>query len=345
MNVLGLNSKLDIHEKLGDLRQIASIECMEVMEASGIKNQIIQVRNGIGLRFEINVSRGFDIGLCELHGIPISWVSSTGRVAPFFYEKEGNEWNRGFEGGLLTTCGLQQAGKPSVDEEQSFGQHGRVSWIPATVLQTEVKWENDTYIMICKGKVVESKAGGEKLVLERSIITYVDKNRIEVSDRVVNEQFHDQPHMILYHWNFGYPLIDENTVISELKSDKQLINGNDSHYLETMGMPKVSQDAKPSLILHENIYTHDDNIRINMKNNIRLLNELKTLEVEISYDKNQCPYLSHWRNSKKGMNVMSFEPGNVSTKGRKFHRENGSLPTLSFGEERTYDFTIEFKID
>ncbi|MCG8482042.1 MAG: aldose 1-epimerase family protein [Clostridia bacterium] len=343
MDIYGIKSRRELSEKFGDIRQIASIERMQIIDSSGGMNHIIQVRNATGLRFEINISRGFDIGLCEIQGIPVSWVSSTGRVSPFFYDKEAKGWHIGFEGGLLTTCGLQQAGKPSIDESEYYGQHGKISYIPATLLQAEILWRHDECQLVCKGQIIETKACGEKLVLERTITTYLDKNRIDISDRVENHQFVRQPHMILYHLNFGYPLIDSNTHVHELQSEKEVVNGSDEA-LMSMQMPRLSLDGKPSVVLHKKIKSDSKKVEIKMSNEVRFNNNMKKLNVSISYNKEQCPYLSQWRNNRNGINVMAFEPGNVSTKGRKFHREQGDLPMLDFSETKNYDLTIEFAI-
>lgn len=66
---------------------------------------------------------------------PISWISKCGIVSPYFYKKEGSDFLRTFTGGLLTTCGLTQAGTPCIDNgiiiEEKLGLHGRISHIPA----------------------------------------------------------------------------------------------------------------------------------------------------------------------------------------------------------------------
>ena len=49
---------------------------------------------------------------------------------------------------------------------------------------------------------------GENLHLHRRIEAEVGTDEIRISDRVVNHGFSDTPHMLLYHLNVGYPLLD-----------------------------------------------------------------------------------------------------------------------------------------
>ena len=51
----------------------------------------------------------------------------------------------------------------------------------------------------------------ENLVLRRCISTNLGSNRIRIEDIITNEGFDPAPHMLLYHFNLGFPLVSENT--------------------------------------------------------------------------------------------------------------------------------------
>ena len=56
----------------------------------------------------------------------MGWRSTTGDVAPQYYEAEWLRWLRSYSGGLVATCGLMNVGAP--DEESGLlgtGLHGR----------------------------------------------------------------------------------------------------------------------------------------------------------------------------------------------------------------------------
>jgi hypothetical protein len=336
--------KAQLLEQLGDVRQVCGFQRMELLEGKGKGNEIIQVRNGSGLQFQINVSRGFDIGLCEFYGIPISWISHTGPVSPYYYDKEGTEWNRSFEGGLLATCGLTYMGKPGWDLGKPLGQHGRISSTPAELLQTEGRWMEERYELIFRAKIRESKALEENIVSERTIATSLGDNRIFITDRITNESFAPVEHMVMYHYNFGYPVIGSDCRIEIPQSKKRWIIGEGP----IEGSDRYSEpiaDASPTVMLHEELQSDDeDMIHVSIANNVVHNNKHKRLFVKLSYPKASCSYLTQWKYPAKGTYVMGIEPCNSTTEGRSIHRERGTLPFLQPGETKQYSFSLEFQL-
>jgi hypothetical protein len=120
----------------------------------GVKVAI--VRNG-ELDFLVAIDRGMDIVNAEYKGVPLSWISPTGIVAPAFYEPEGLGGLRGFPGGLMTTCGLTYMGTPTFDEGESLGLHGRISYSPANLLHADAYWDGESYRIFLEGEIKESK--------------------------------------------------------------------------------------------------------------------------------------------------------------------------------------------
>jgi hypothetical protein len=131
--VYGVSTMEELRQRIGNVRQIAGYQRVQLQEGKGKGNEVLLVRNGCGLSFQISLSRAFDIGLCELYGIPVSWMSAAGPVSPHFYEKDGREWSRGFEGGLLATGGLTYMGKPNVDE---FRRHQQSCYVRKSCQRT-----------------------------------------------------------------------------------------------------------------------------------------------------------------------------------------------------------------
>ena len=118
---------------VGDISQIAGVKYYELSDGMQKGVSAVDFRTGSGFNFTVLPSRGMDISYAEYKGIPLSYRSWTGDVAPEFFEPEGLGWLRGFYGGLLTTCGLTYVGEPCKDGEEELGLHGRVSYIPAKI--------------------------------------------------------------------------------------------------------------------------------------------------------------------------------------------------------------------
>ena len=94
---------------------------MQLSEGMEAGTEVVQVRTGSGLSYQVLPSRCLDISLATFGDIPISWQSVNGDVNPAFYNPDGLEWLRTATGGLLMTCGFTQAGAPTVDNGVELG--------------------------------------------------------------------------------------------------------------------------------------------------------------------------------------------------------------------------------
>ncbi|GGG61266.1 aldose 1-epimerase family protein [Paenibacillus radicis (ex Gao et al. 2016)] len=192
-------------EQIGGIRRFTGVEGRE----QGL--EFIEIRTGAGLAYTITPTKGLDFSLAEFGGTPISWQAAGGDVHPMYYEPEGTGWLRSASGGLMMTCGLTHVGTPSAYEGKSYGMHGRAHHLPARQVAAEGRWNGDEYEMVIRGIVEETAMFGGHLRLHREIRSWLGENRITVTDIVENAGFEPLPHMLLYHFNFGYPLMTPDT--------------------------------------------------------------------------------------------------------------------------------------
>ena len=212
MELFGRNwTRRELEARVGRIEQIGGLRRFEWSEGAEAGSQQIQVRTAAGLTFYVSPSRALDISLAEFGGVPLSWQSASGDVHPAYYDAEGIEFLRTAVGGLLMTCGLTYVGAPGEDEGQAFGLHGRVHHLPARHVSAGGNWVGDEYEMEISGAVDETRIFGDHLRLRRRIRCLLGQNRIEITDTVSNAGFAPSPHMILYHFNFGFPLLDRET--------------------------------------------------------------------------------------------------------------------------------------
>jgi hypothetical protein len=109
--------------------------------------------------------------------------------------------------------GLSQVGSPGKDSEGVYGLHGRIHHTPGRQISCWSEWEGDEYVMKLRGVMEETSIFGERLRLTRMIMSRLGDNRITIQDTVENAGFHPAPHMMLYHFNFGFPLMAEDTTV------------------------------------------------------------------------------------------------------------------------------------
>jgi len=312
-----------LSDALASQEQLLRIEHIEIASGRGKGNEILQVWNGM-LYFEVNVSRGFDIGACYFKGLPVSWLSPCGHVSPNSYDPTGDAWNKGFEGGLLTTCGLEHAGQV----EENYGLHGRISYIEAEIEEKRITEKE----IILSAILREVKVGGRYYVLRRTITSPLFQNKICIRDIIENKGFSLSPLMLLYHINWGPLFLGSDANFSGLQGSWEFIRGTDTS-TRTKKFPDLAEGT------FEVISCADIE---NTDNQVNLQISTKIIQAEVVYDAQQLPYLTQWRFRGNGANVLSWEPGNVSTRGQRYHKETGSLTYLEPKESKEFSLTFQF---
>ena len=212
--------------------------------------RLLEFRTGTGFEFDVVVDRAFDIGRCEHAGRALAWTSATGFAGPWFYEPEGLGFFRGFGGGLLTTCGLEHALFMAEDtaeqyhyppkQTETFGLHGRVSNRPARLAGYGERWEGDECVLYAEGEVLQAAVFGEQLLLRRRIEARVGESRLLIRDEVVNVGHDRTPHMLLYHVNAGWPVVDEG---SELLVPATVVEPRGDHAVEGYDVIEAPQSG------------------------------------------------------------------------------------------------------
>jgi hypothetical protein len=322
---------------VGNMDQLAGIKLVENADGSERGTRALHVWTGSGLHFQVLADRALDISAASYKDMSLAWISSTGDAHPAYYEPEGLGWLRTFQAGLLVTCGLDQFGSPSVDNGEAFGQHGRISATPARAVSYRTYWNGDEYELEISGEVRQTRVYGENLVLRRRITTRLGSSQIQIDDTVTNEGFSLQPHMILYHFNFGFPLLTEQ---SRLKLDALETVPRDSEaekYLD-----QWQQFLPPTANFQENVYRHKPRLNAEKRAQVQLENPDLKLGMRLSFDPSTLPNLYEWKQMGEGTYVLGLEPGNsVGMDGRARARELNDLPELKPGESRAYHLQLE----
>ena len=334
----------ELEARIGRLEQIAGVRRMALTEGKEAGVEQIQVRTGAGLCYYVSPTRGLDISLAEFCGAPISWQAANGDVHPAYFDDKGLAWLRTAAGGLLMTCGLTQAGAPGRDGEQELGLHGRAHHIPARQVAAEGRWQGDEYEMRVAGLVEESIIFGEHVRLAREIRSKLGSNTIEITDVVENLAFTPAPLMLLYHFNFGFPLLTEETVMrfpSHKVWPRDAWSPLEGH--DRWAPPEPGH--KERVYLHEEIDTVDGWASASVHNpRFPIGAERKPLIVRLSWATENLPRLVEWRMAGAGEHVLGIEPTNVTVLGRADARQQGTLVTLAPGEARTFAMRLDVEV-
>jgi hypothetical protein len=340
-------SRTDLAERTGALAQLAGVELLEFADGPERGVRVLDFRTGSGLGFRVAVDRGFDLLAAEYRGIPIGWRSPTGPRHPGLASPEENRgWGflRSFTG-LLATCGLDQTLAPATSSalnynypgfsETDYPLHGRISQIPARLLGYGERWEGDDCTLWAEGEVAQMAVFGENLVLTRRIEARLGGRAISVDDRVENRGFRPTAHMLLYHYNFGYPLLDDG---AELLLPSRAIVHAVHQDLRAQGVGyRIQGPPRPDF--REQVYEHDMVAAADGMAPAALINPklgAGGFGIRLDYDRAALPCLIEWQCLQSGLYALGIEPSTHHVQGRAFAEQRGELAYLEHGEVRRY---------
>jgi hypothetical protein len=255
----------------------------------------------------------------------------TGDAHPAYGEPGGLGFLRTFYGGLLCTCGLTSVGPPEVDRGEALGLHGRISHLPAQSVSTDGAWEGDEYRFWVRGKVREASVFGDNLLLTREISARLGENRLTVRDAVQNVGFAPAEHMMLYHVNPGFPVVDAG---SELISPTREARPRDAE--AEAGREAYARFDAPTAGYREKVYLHDLAAGPDGRAAVAVVNRSLGHGLCLRYAVAALPNFIEWKMMGQGTYVVGIEPANCSVFGRAAEREQGTLQRLEPGESREY---------
>jgi hypothetical protein len=332
-------TRAELTRYVADMAQLGGIRPVTYSDGPEAGVRALEFRTGAGLSFTVLAERAMDVGLAEIDGVPLSFLTGVGYAHPAYYSGHESDWLRTFPGGLFVTGGLDTYGQPASDEGQQFGLHGRATSLAARGLSWDADWDGDAYVLKARGRMKQVAFHGEHLQLTREITAKLGENRFTVHDVVENLAGRPEAHMILYHFNVGFPLLDGG---SRLEVDVNRTDGIDERAQKIV--ERARQVTGPEYGYQEEVVVHDVRADADGWATARMLNPAfrdgQGLSLTIRYRKAELPFLWQWRNFREGAYVMGIEPGNADMRGRAYNRERGTLPILQPGERREYTLEV-----
>lgn len=330
-------------DKLSNSQQLGGIETSVLDNGSGRGTRIAWINTGTGLRYKLVLDRGMDILDAFFNEHSLAWISHAGHVSSQPFSNQGIDWLRTFGGGLMTTCGLSSMGPPSSDETGSRGLHGIYSNTPAELLyikQPDIFSGDLSFEIVAK--VRETTTFGPSLELKRTISGKIGEAAINVKDEVSNRGNSPAPHMILYHINCGWPLIDEGTrIVWQGEKKPKATDANNTDFNLKHEFTQCSQPVDAHQGYGEDVAFIDPKADADDIVNCGYMNDELQLGLSISFSKKQMPWLINWQHWGKNEYVTALEPATNPPIGQKAARDNGTLIMLKPGESRTYEIKLE----
>ncbi len=327
---------------VGNVAQIGGIETSVLDNGPGRGTRIAWLNTGAGLRVKVALDRAMDLYDAFHNQHSLAWLSQGGLTAAEPGINRGLDWLRSFGGGLLTTCGLSHVGGPERDEQGERGLHGRISNLPAeleSVVQPDLLTGNLT--MSLTGRMRETSVFGPSLELRRTLSATLGEPVIRLHDTVTNRGNSLAPHMLLYHLNFGWPLVEAGTHIRaegswQPRNDAQsLAYFRDGIDYRTCPAPLDNHSGPGEVCAFIDPVPDPDGWCTAALANNRL-----GLSVSVRFKKAQMPWLTNWQHWGRGEYVTGLEPGTHPPIGQAKARQEGTLIFLEPGESRVYELEI-----
>ncbi|MFC1676763.1 aldose 1-epimerase family protein [Planctomycetota bacterium] len=340
-------SELPWQDKVCNNAQIGGIETSVLDDGLARGNRIAWINTGSGLRYKVVIDRCLDISEAFFNQHSLAFLTHSGFTAPRPDANRGLEWLRSFGGGLLTTCGLTHIGGPESDDSEERGLHGRVSNIPA---QIESIIQPDPAAgkldMSITAVIKQTSMFGPNLEMRRTISGRLGEAAITITDCVTNRGNTTAPHMILYHCNFGWPLVDEGT---DIVWDGRYTNFGSEQGKDIFNEKGDYKKCKKPLESHRGFGEACASIDVTPDKKgfctVGLVNSKLNLALMMSYKKKQLPCLTNWQHWGFGEYVTALEPGTNPPTGQNLAREQNKLIELEPGESRSYKVKLSVLTD
>ena len=266
---------------------------------------LVEVNNG-PLTFSVIPTRGMGLWRGSYQGNRLGWDSpvADGPVNPAFVNLcglGGLGWLDGFDE-LLARCGLAWSGAPfeiktkqadGTESNTTFGLHGKIANTPASYVAVHIA-DQPPHEIVIEGHVEESHLFGPRVRMITKISTAPGSNRLVVRDEFVNLKDQPMEMQVLYHWNFGPPLLEEG---SRFAAPLRTMTPRDSRAVEGLSVHNVYGPPDPGST--EQVYFYELHAQSGRGSETlaMLRNQGGDKAVVLRFHKDQLPCFTLWKNT------------------------------------------------
>lgn len=301
---------------------------------------VVEVNNG-KLKFTVVPTRGMNVHRLHCGDVMLGWNSPVKElVNPLFInpaDRGGLGWLDGFNE-WMTRCGYEFAGHPGEDGDRLLTLHGKASNIPASKVEVYVK-DNRIHV---RGRVDETMFKFAQLEMVTDISTEIGSSSVRFDDVLTNRGSNDQEFEIIYHANYGEPLLEKgSTFVAPIKSVRPF---DDRAAEELKDYPVFYGPTKG---YGETVYCMVMNADGDGRTTVMLQNKAKDRGVAMSYNVDNLPFFTLWKNTDVGEKgyVTGLEPGSGFPYNRSVERERGRLQTIPAGKSKSFCVDVDVLAD
>lgn len=302
---------------------------------------IILVDNGV-LTLTVIPTRGMGILEATAGDVRLGWESPVKEVIhPNTINLEsrgGLGWLEGFNEWMVR-CGTEWAGHPGKDSfinntgdkaEMALTLHGRIANIPASEVEVVID-PNPPFRLRVRGRVDERMFYGPKLELWTEVSTDPGSTTFRIEDSLTNHGAHDQEYQMIYHCNFGAPLLNAGARFVGATRRVTPFNAHAAKDVE-----RFAEYAGPTKGFVEQVYCLQPAADSTGRSVVMLHNARSERGVAMGFSVEQLPSFTLWKNlaaTEEGY-VTGLEPGTGFPFNRRIERLAGRVPRLAPGASK-----------
>ncbi|MEI7144844.1 aldose 1-epimerase family protein [Pectobacterium brasiliense] len=301
-------------------------------------SKVITITSQDGLKIALSPTRGMNLLHVTGKNIRLGWDSPVDEVVNpntiNLESRNGLGWLEGFNE-MMVRCGFEWTGHPVVSEGMIYTLHGRAGNTPASKVVVEVS-DTAPHTITVRGLLKENSFKKSNLETWTELRYVPGSESFTVHDVLTNKADYARDYQIIYHSNFGTPILEEGARFIAPVKDISPFNDHAKAGLATWQTYKGPTKDFDEMVFNITPYTD-----VQGKTLAALVNKAGDKGVSIAFDTHQLPLLTLWKNTdteKQGY-VTGIEPGTNYAYPVTIEREQGRVKKLQPGQSTTFELT------
>ena len=290
------------------------------------------------LQVSVIPTRGMNIYEIKSGDVRYGWKSPVDEIVnPAFMNLEmrnGLGWLDGFNE-MMVRCGYEWTGHPVTADGQIYTLHGRAGNTPVSQVEVEIADAAPHEIRV-RGLIKESTFKKADLQTMTELRYVPGTNQFSLHDVLTNHADYPHDYQIIYHSNFGTPILEEGA-----RFLAPAISVSPFNDYAKAGVDNWQTYAGPTKGFDEMVFNIKPLSDNNHETLAAVVNKAGDKGASIQFDTRQLPVLTLWKNTdtlKQGY-VTGIEPGTSYAYPVTIEREQKRVKQLQPGASAQFDLT------